>query len=373
MHCVGVAAEGWERPFAWATVSALLKVVPSDCKILVPDIILPVPSDLLGSGDRITIVKCPSGFLARDQVRALLVGEAADRPLLAVDAGSRPGGNGQDAVFTWSGVSEQTPPYAPSFSRPIHQPPVRHTHGLRKAGRMDVWRVDTGTGYFKSIADVEGRGGVWSQYGEDAPVFVYNTNRFHEMKSAPKDKYYILGSGLLGLRMVMESEPDDSAELVIYDINPKQISWVECVLEHAHENATLADLISSFKELHPEAKVRPVAPHEAENARLQDEWYANNRQGLARLNMLRRTHLKVDLLTETSVLIDSLKGARSVSFLYLDLFVVWHHAGRDSWVEEYPDLAAAFRQLVRAECVQSAEFFPSEHEQVQIATDSPYV
>src|SRR5438876_1019307 len=81
---------------------------------------------------------------------------------------------------------------------------------------LEVVRVDCGTGFFEGIAAMRGYGPPWQHYGPATPIFVLNTNVFEEPTPPAASDYVILGSGFLGLRLVVESRPPRGAKLVIY-------------------------------------------------------------------------------------------------------------------------------------------------------------
>jgi hypothetical protein len=199
---------------------------------------------------------------------------------------------------------------------------------------------------------------VWPAYGAGQPVFTRNTNDFDEAPVGPCDDYVILGSGLLGWRMVLDSDPRPGSRVLVYDINPDQLAWSRHVLAGAGTVPTLAELEGAFRAAHPDAAIRATLPHERANAEAQARWYAARRAALGELaGRVRVDHVLVDLLRTPSVLLDRLTPDRTVFFMYLDLFTVWQVADEPPWIVQLPGLARSLERAVRTRTAAAA-FLP---------------
>ena len=276
------------------------------------------------------------------------------------------------------------------FAPPPHSPPPWPRHQRRREGRLEVVEVDGGEGYFQGLAALGGsdgsdssdssdgsdrparsaaRGALWPQYGPRRPVFTYNTNDWNELPPPAHDDYCILGSRLLGLKMVAESRPAPGARVVVYDINPDQLNWIRTVLEAAGEVAETAGLVDRFVGRHPGVSVRERLPHEEANARRQSRWFRRHRRRLACLARELDWHFLVcDLLTDPTPLLTRLGASRSLFFMYLDLFMVWHLEGAVRWVEDHAGMAVSLERLLRSRVSGPVTFLPgptSAHFQLQ--------
>jgi hypothetical protein len=256
---------------------------------------------------------------------------------------------------------------------PVHRPRTPRRHRCRRIGAVDVWTADTCDGYFATL--MSGAAGpqapVWPAYGPGQPVFTFNTNDFDERPPAAHDDYAILGSGLLGLRMVLESGPAASARVYVYDINPDQLAWCQFVLARCGRVGTLNALVRLFAASRPDVTVRDPLPHETANVARQADWYAANRHALAGLTGVVEFHwLVTDLLTRPADVLSVLRPDRSVYFMYLDLFVVWNTRSASPWIIQFPDHARSLEIEVRR-LASSAAFLPGPHSRVLQLGESP--
>ncbi len=289
-------------------------------------------------------------------------------PLLLLSAGTFPTGSGAATgtivgvrpACRWTGPPSQLPTLAARLSPPVHRPPAAPRHTRRRFGTLDVWQVDTGEHYFQAIDFLSDLPPVFSQYGRAVPLFAYNTSDFAEPPPPPCEDYVILGSGLLGLRLVAESKPPPDARLSVYDINPGALVWIDFVLSNAHRLRTFPDLVETFRSEHPDLAIREVAPHERENAGKQERWYHERRADLAALGELERAMVQVDVLTSPSALFRLLRPGRRTMVMYLDLFVPWNIASTSPWVCDAPDIARSFETAVKDIVRSPIHFVPSD-------------
>jgi hypothetical protein len=378
---LGIVAEPWERAYAWATVDACLGLIPSCDRLLVPDFLAPLP-DTIRTGVEVVPVACGHGFASADSVTDAIAAAAGVSPLLLLSAGALPTepGSVPDVIagvrpaFRWTGPPSQLPALVQEWSTPVHRPPAVPRHMHRRFGTLDVWRVDTGEHYFQAIDSLSGLPPVFSQYGRAAPLFIYNTSDFSEPPPPPCDDYVILGSGLLGLRLVSESNPPPGARLLVYDINPGALIWTDFVLSNAHRLQTFPDLVDAFRVEHPDIAIREIAMHEHENAGEQECWYRDRRAAVAALSHLERVMVQVDVLTAPSALFRLLRSDCRTMVMYLDLFVPWNITGTSPWVCDAPDIARSFETAVRDIVRSPVHFVPSDRTQgFQISPQSPFL
>jgi len=339
MTALVIVGEDWEAAFAAVTLRDVASWLPESARIFAP----PELAHVTGPRPVLAIGQPPGRFRSLQEIVADVHRLLGNQPYLLVQAGAaRPG------------------------EPPRHRPPARRRHRCRRAGAMDIWTADTGDGYFAALLAEPGdhRTPIWSAYGPGRSVFTVNTNDFCEPPPSRHDDYIILASGLLGLRMVLQGNPAPGARVLVYDINPDQLAWCQFLLAHAAEADTLAELERSFRACRPSVMIRAKLPHEQANAAAQAAWYEAHRHQLAVLPArLDLQWLEVDLLNRPADLLGRLRSERSVFFMYLDMFVVWHVHDRPAWIAEFPDLARSLEKEVRHRA-RAATFLPGPSSRV---------
>jgi hypothetical protein len=385
---VGILGEAWEAPFARATARSLDRWLPEGARVI-------VPGPLAGEVAAVTSRPCvelpePPGFAEFPDLRRRVVAACADGDLLLLAAGALPSREqplerlgaawGSERAVEWIPRAGSGAETLLHFAPPPHAPPARPRHLRRQEGSLEVVEVDGGAGYFQGLAalqaspDAGPARALWRQYGPRRPVFTRNTNDFGETPPPAHDDYCILGSGLLGLRMVVESRPAAGARVFIYDINPDQLTWIRTVLEAAGEVEELAAVEDLLAARDPGIAVREVQPHEEANARRQAEWFRRHRGSLATLAREFEWHFVIcDLLTDPAPLLERLAPSRSVFFMYLDLFMVWHLSGAAGWVEDHAGMAASCERLLRSRAGKRVTFLPgAASARFQLQPGSPF-
>ncbi len=383
---VAIVGEEWEAGFARATARSFTRWLPADAEVCVAAELARTVADVCPRRLRISAATRP-GFQEYAEVRRRVLRDADggdgilllaagtlpidDHPLERLGASWR-----QERVVEWHAPTEEAHPSVLRFQGPPHCPPNRPRHTVERVGALDVWNIDGGRSYFQALTELNGAGGppVWSQYGARRPVFAYNTNGFSEPPIAAHDEYIILGSGLLGLRMIAESGPDTGARVLVYDINPDQLLWIRFLLEASGEVAELEEVVEEFQSRYPAVIVRPVLAHEAANAFRQAAWYRRNRRRLAEIrSMLSWEFLECDLWTDPATLLNRVLPVRRLFFMYLDLFVVWHIADESSWVEKHSEMAVSLEEAIRRRAKGFVSFLPGPHSEVfQLQPESPF-
>ncbi len=353
-----IVGEAWERPFAWLTYFALRTKLTHDSLVLLPAHFSPAPMHDVASHN-IAFVPCGMGFVDRETARAQLLLRAGGDNIspIEVRAGALP-------------VNE----HLDQFSEPLHRPPAHPVHHCEKHGRLSVYEVDTGVGYFSAIGRVENHGPTWAQYGPAASVFAYNTSDFMEDPPPPCDTYVILGSGLLGLRLVIDSLPKSGARIIVYDINPKQLEWTRFALANAYRVADLETLIHEFVTSAPQVSVRSVHPHEQANANMQAEWFRTHRAAIVGLRNLRIDYVVADIMTAPETLLAAIPVGRRTFLMYLDLFTIWHVNDPRPWVASMTGLSKSFESYIRDHVKAEVHFTPSARSRrFQLHPDSPFL
>jgi hypothetical protein len=205
-------------------------------------------------------------------------------------------------------------------------------------------------------------------------VFTYNTNNFDEAPVEAHDDYVILASGLLGLRMIVDSKPSNGARIIVYDINSDQLRWLKFVLKVSGEISDFEKVIERFRSQSHSASVRSVLPHESTNASCQAEWYRKNHYRLAELvPQVEWEFVECDVWTAPSVLLNRLRPGRKLFFMYLDLFMVWHVNDDCPWVENYANIAASLEDSVKERARGPVTFLPGKRSSAfQIQLGSPF-
>jgi hypothetical protein len=355
MSAVIIAGEVWELPPAARTLRALSGRDGTHRAVL-------VPPELGGLAElaqvppypQVGIVGEPPGRF-RDY-REIAADLARRYPGVRIVAAGSDGSRGPDGA-------------------PVHSPPYPRQHVRRRAGGLDVWTADTGDGYFRALTASAAAGPappVWAAYGAGRPVFTRNTNDFGELAPPAHDDYMILGSGLLGWRMVLESEPGPGARVFVYDINPGQLEWSRHVLREAARIPDLSRLEQAFAATWP-YPLRGPLPHERANAGAQARWYAAHHQDLGALaRRVQVEYLLVDLLSSPAVLLSRLRPDRSAFFMYLDLFTVWHVGDSPPWIIELPGLARSLEREVRRASA-AASFLPGPSSRTLQLDGSPFI
>lgn len=367
---LAVAAEAWERPLAWATAAALAGELPPGGEVRMPGFLAPAPS---GFAAPVRFVDTGPGFAERAAVRSALDSDHP-APVLSVWPGVLPADGATEAGhwLAWRGPLP-VPALSARLAAPVHAPPVvpRHRREMRRG--IEVVRVDCGHGWFDSAGAGLAGERAWLQYGADAPIFVYNTNRFDEPAPPPAQVYAVLASGMLGLRLVLDSKPPPGARLVVFDINPHQLSWSRFLIGGAGRFETFEALVDAFAADNPGVSIRPTAPHEQDNARAQQRWYAGNRHRIASLGALDPIFLELNLLADPAPLLRQMKRGMPAFLMYLDLFTVWHMAGPNPWIADLRDMAAALERRVSATLGPDVTFCPGAQSQVLQLHDVPPV
>lgn len=385
---VGILGEAWEAPFARATARSLDRWLPEGARVIVPG---PLAGEVAAAISRPCVeLPGPPGFAEFPELRRCAVAAGADGDLLLLAAGTLPSREqplerlgapwGSERAVEWLPRAGGGPETVLHFAPPPHAPPARPRHRRRREGRLEVVEVDGGAGYFQGLTallaspDAGPACALWRQYGLRRPVFTRNTNDFGEAPPPAHDDYCILGSGLLGLRMVVESRPAAGARVFVYDINPDQLDWIRTVLEAAGEVEELAAVEERLAARHPGVAVREVQPHEAANARRQAKWFRRHRGSLAALARELEWHFVVcDLLTDPAPLLARLAPSRSLFFMYLDLFMVWHLSGAAGRVEDHAGMAASCEQLLRSRAGERVTFLPGAASTgFQLQPESPF-
>ena len=384
---VAIIGERWEACFARRTAKSLITWLTEAADILVPWEYERFIGDICPQQHQV-LAPAPPGFQSYRQVRERILTQIGrhqstlllfagtlpitDRPLESLGPAFK-----EDRVVEWIPgpvVGSQT---LLRFSRARHCPPADPRHEVIRVGTLDLWNVDTGADYFQALIEmaISNEPAIWPQYGCNRPVFVYNTNDFHEPTIAAHEDYFILGSGLLGLRMVVESQPRAGARVVAYDINPDQLLWIQFVLRHAGDIPELDRLIESFQSAYPSVLVRSVLPHEQENAYSQREWYRRRHRRIAEVAaQLEWEFVTCDLLTNPLPILNRIRPFRSLFFMYLDLFVVWHTDHELAWVECHAALAASLESVVSERVQGHVSFLPGPNSKsFQLQRGSPFV
>jgi hypothetical protein len=374
---VVIVGEAWEAPFARATALSLVGRIPADAEVLVPAELARAVHGILPNAV-CAVAPAGAGFASYPQLRDRVTG-AARTPTLVLAAGVVARDETRRAASAaryaeWNGPG--TIPLRCVLEPPLHRPPARRRHRRRRIGALDVWDVDGGERYFQALPSFVSDGvPVWAQYGPRTPVFARNTNDFDEPAPPRRAQYAILAAGLLGLRLIIDSDPLAGAPAVVYDINPDQLDWLRFVLARASEIETLDRVVEGFALAHPAASVRTVEPHERDNAQRQSAWYARNRMLIAALARRLEWHfVRCDVLTQPAPLFDALDPARSTLLMYLDLFVVWHVDAPRPWVERHAGMALSFERLARERLRGEITFVPGPRSKpFQLAPQSPFL
>jgi hypothetical protein len=383
---VAIVGERWEACFARRTARSLAAWLTESMEIVVPWEYERFMTDVCPRQPRV-LDPAPTGFQSYQQVRERTLAQVGQHQgALLLFAGTVPAtawpvkslgpAFKEDRVVEWiSGpvVGSQTRLH---FARAPHRPPVDPRHEITRVGKLDLWSVDTGEDYFQALMEMapSKEPAIWPQYGCSRPVFVYNTNDFDERAVARHEDYFILGSGLLGLRMVAESQPRAGARVVVYDINPDQLLWIQFVLDHARDTIELDRLIEAFQAEYPAVLIRSVLRHERENAHSQQDWYRRRRLQIAELTaQLEWEFVACDLMTDPLPVLNRIRQFRSLFFMYLDLFVIWQTDHEPVWVERYPAMAESLERVVRERAQRLVSFLPrSDSESFQLQRGSPF-
>lgn len=380
-YSIAIAGEPWEAPFASATAASIARWAAPETAVWAPS---EFADALRGTACGATFVPPrDDGFQTYSAVRARVV-DAANAPVLILAAGTtaaravpveRLGARSCDERrLEWIAAGDG--PTILHFHPPPHQPPAAPAHSVRREGLLDVWEVRGARSYYAGLLslDVGTLPPVFSSYGQGRPLFVYNTNRFDEPAVPPHQQYVILGSGLLGLRLVLESDPPPGARVIVYDINSGQLAWIRFLLANAGAAAELEDVVRSFSAACPGVGVRPVEPHERENAAAQAAWYRRHHERLAVLShQVQWDFVVCDLLTAPRSLLDRIDPAMSTMFMYLDLFLIWRIDAERPRVEHHVDLAESLEELVRGAIRGSVTFVPGAAScRFQLPPDSPF-
>jgi hypothetical protein len=379
-YAVAIAGEAWEAAFAAATALNAARWVAPDVELWIPEEFMRAIGTI---SRKIHVVPALSpGFQDYQDIRARML--AAGGPLLLLAAGamaSRPqpldrlgGPFSEPRCVEW--FADGAGPTVLHFDPPQHRPPTVPQHRSRREGALMVWELDTGTGYYDGLLPLNPWDcpPVFQNYGPAAPVFLFNTNRFDEPPVGGHQQYAILASGLLGLRLVLESSPPPGARIIVYDINPHQLDWFKFLLKHARTGPEMDDARIQFMALHPNVAVRPVQLHEAANAATQAAWYRENHLRIGRAaRELEWEFVVCDLMTEPGSVLDRLEPSRTTMFMYLDVFLIWHTNAGAPWVEDHAGIARSLEQLVRGRVNEFVTFVPGDAScRFQLSPESPF-
>lgn len=383
---VAIVGEAWEAPFVRATAHSLAQWLPPDAAVCVPSELVRSVADVYPRPVRVVAATEP-GFQGYEDLRRRVLREnERGQGVLLLAAGALPldekplerlgASQVLERVFEWCSPTEDAAPSVLRFQEPPHRPHAHPRHTVERVGKLDLWTIDGEGNYFQGLSRLNHAGGppVWRQYGSSCPVFVYNTNEFDEAPIATHDDYFILGSGLLGLRMVAESKPRADARVVVYDINPDQLEWIKFVLEASDEVAELTEVTERFRTKHDHVAVRPVLTHEANNAARQRDWYRQNRDRLSYMKSnLTWEFVECDLWNDAAALLDRMRPERRLFFMYLDLFIVWRLEGEAPWVEDHAGAARSLEAAVKARTHSQVTFLPGPNSaRFQLHPESPF-
>lgn len=381
-YSIAIIGEAWEATFARETACSLSRWMPREAELVIPAEFVAAMKGIVNSSVHILQPEV-SGFQSYANVRNRVCHAIPDK-ILMISAGVLPATDRpieclgtaycEPRIVEWigSGFGNTTL----HFSPPVHSPLVQPKHRVRQIGTLNVWEVTGGDQYFQALMLLEESGAppVWKNYGPGKPVFVYNTNDFDEPLISAHECYVVLASGLLGLRLVVESNPLPGAKVIVYDINPNQLAWTKHVLLHAGDINSLKELIKDFHAEHPGLEIRPLQPHEEANAQKQEDWYHRNHRGIASIARgLRWEFLECDLLAQPGPLLRKLNDQHSTCVMYLDLFVVWHIDGETPWVEHHVGMARSFEKLLVDRMGGHVSFVPGpDSKRFQVASASPF-
>ena len=387
---VAVIGEKWESVFAQCSFESLKTWLTAGSDVILPQ---ELKESIAGQIFPFSVhfFKRPSnGFQSFEEARQQIITEEYDgqRGLLILAAGTLSGQEtplprlsrrfGEPRFVEWlPPKSAEDFPTEFNFHPPVHRPPVEPRHMVEPIGKLDFWTINSGNNYFQSLQKLSGVKSppIWSQYGSKQPIFVYNTNEFdEELSVAAHDDYFILASGLLGLRMIVESRPSPAARCIVYDINPDQLKWIRFVLEKAGTIGDFESVIGEFSALTPSVSIRKPLPHELYNVRRQSEWYRKNHYQLAELaSHLEWEFIECDLWTNPLVLLNKLRAFKRVFFMYLDLFMIWNVNDQKSWVENYAEIATSLEAVVLEQVGEEVTFLPGHRSKVfQMHPASPF-
>ncbi|WJS05546.1 hypothetical protein [Roseibium aggregatum] len=248
-----------------------------------------------------------------------------------------------------------------------------HNHRVHHVGKLKVVTVDADAGSYRAQWLRGSCQGKWIDYGAGQPIFTYNTNNFDEASPSKCDTYVVVASGLLGLKMIIESSPDPDARIVIFDINQHQLDWSHFVIEHAGEERDFTALNAAFQAERPELSLRAVLPHERANAKMQNDWFANHHRSVAALRDNPITWIRANLLHDPNPVLSQLPPEGQTFFMYLDIFLPWLHGEATPTVLDLRQLAAEFRAEVIDRTNSETQFLPREiaHE-IQLPEHSPW-
>ena len=380
---IAIVGEAWEASFAAATARAMAAHLPAGARVIVPPAFADGVAAVLQRP--LTILPVSGGFLPYTLLREQLA-PRRDRGLLSIAAGAMPEGSlpverlgralHRPRVVEWMPAANDEGTTLLGFRPPPHRPPAEPRHERTRIGTMELWTVDAGDSYFQGLLSLgdESCPPLWPQYGKGKPIFAYNTNDFSEPPPQPHDDYFILGSGLLGLRLVAESEPPADARVIVYDINHNQLSWAQFLLEAAEDSPELEDVMRAFRQRFPDIAIRDVMPHERSNSLRQAAWYAANRNKLVTLRQrVDFSFVQCDLLTNPGTLLNRIRPGRRLFFMFLDLFVVWNVESDRARVEYHPGMAASLCDLVESSAGGSVRFLPARGVSgIQLSPESPF-
>ena len=380
-YSIAIVGENWEAVFAAATARTLSTWTSPDVQLWAPS---EFEQALAGICNAVRFVPPRrQGFQTYEEVRNRVLAAAGDRVLLLA-AGTIPS-NGRPLECLGSSYREErhvewiSPDSGPTvvhFYAPSHRPPPKPKHCLTHEGLLEVWEIDGGDLYYNALLSLGHAtlAPVFRHYGPGRPLFVYNTNRFNEPSVGVHEQYVILASGLLGLRLVLESEPPEGAKVIVYDINPNQLAWIQFLLARANAIEEFDEAIGRFTTEHPGIEVRPVEPHEQQNAAEQAKWYNRNHGKLwTAAQRIQWEFVVCDLLTDPGSMIEVLDPARSTMFMYLDLFLIWNNSPERPWVEHHVGMARSLEALLRGLVRRRLSFVPGARScRFQLSPDSPF-
>lgn len=380
---VAIVGEGWEAAFAAGTAATLARWAPPDTVIWTSEEYVQAFSSLPNAVR--FVAPRSGGFQSYGEIRLRILSAIPGTRILVLAAGVLPEGPqpleslgasyGTPRHVEW--ISPDTGPTVMYFSRPAHRPPAQPIHRTRQEGLLTLWEVDGGDRYYLGLR-AQNRfnlPAVFRNYGPARPIFTYNTNSFDEPLTGRHEQYVILASGLLGLRLILESDPSENSKAIVYDINPWQLAWIRYLLAHAAQSNNIDTMIEQFTTAHPGVDVRPLQAHERDNATEQREWYRLNHKRLPLVaEKLRWEFVQCDLLTAPDVLLDKLEPDRTTMFMYLDIFLIWNVETDHPWVEHHLGIARSLEACIRETIRKHVSFVPGpESRRFQLSRNSPFL
>lgn len=336
--------EIWDAGRGANALMAALATAQRGDRFFVPGYVL--DTGLFPDAERIVRIDVGQGFVGRNAVEKLLREAAGDRDAVVISFGPKIDTTGDCA----------TP-----------------DHCVHHVGKLEVVTINACAGSYRAQWLRDTGLGNWISYGSGQPIFTHNTNRFDEAPPPKNDTYVVVASGLLGLKMIVESRPDPQARIVIFDINQHQLDWSQYVIAHAAKESDFTSLNAAFQAEHPELPIRQVLAHERANAEAQNAWYAAHHSDIAALGDHPITWTRANLLNDPAPLLSQLSPVGRTFLMYLDIFLPWLHREGPPTVLDLHQLAAEFRAEVIDRTNSETNFLPRlvTHE-IQLPDHSPW-